>query len=51
MQTKKKKGRFKPIELYNLETDPAEAKNVAKKHPEIMAKIEGFMKEAHTPLN
>ena len=51
VQTKKKKGRFKPIELYNLETDPAEAKNVAKKHPEIMAKIEGFMKEAHTPLN
>lgn len=36
-----------PIELYDLTTDPAETKNVATSHPDIAAKLAGYMKEAH----
>ncbi|KAG4069324.1 hypothetical protein HA402_012177 [Bradysia odoriphaga] len=36
-----------PVELYNLATDPAESKNVAAAHPDIAAKLAGYMKEAH----
>ncbi|MHC4425714.1 MAG: sulfatase/phosphatase domain-containing protein, partial [Planctomycetota bacterium] len=38
-----------PIELYNLKDDIGEKNNVADKHPEIVAKIEGYMKAARTP--
>ncbi len=38
-----------PIELFNLETDPSESENVAKQHPEIVAKIEEVLKDAHEP--
>jgi len=38
-----------PIELYNLQTDPAENNNVADKYPEIVKRIEQMMKEAHVP--
>jgi arylsulfatase A-like enzyme len=38
-----------PIELYNLKTDIGEKHNVANEHPEIVAKIEGYMKSARTP--
>jgi len=38
-----------PIELYNLKTDIAEQHNVADHHPEIVAKIEKYMKAARTP--
>jgi len=38
-----------PIELYNLKTDIGEKNNIADKHPDIVAKIEGYMKTARTP--
>jgi hypothetical protein len=38
----------KPIELYYLKTDLAEKQNVAAAHPEIVAKIEGYLKAART---
>ncbi len=38
-----------PIELYNLKTDPTEKKNVADRHPDIVAKMAAYMKDAHRP--
>jgi arylsulfatase A-like enzyme len=38
-----------PIELYNLRNDIGEKDNVAIRHPEIVAKIEAYMKAARTP--
>jgi arylsulfatase A-like enzyme len=45
-----------PLELYNLSTDPGEQQNVAAKHPEIVARIEEYLKTArteseHWPIN
>jgi arylsulfatase A-like enzyme len=37
-------------ELYNLEEDQGEQKDVAGEFPKIVKRIEGIMKEAHTPL-
>ncbi len=36
-----------PLELYDLASDLGETKNVAADHPEIVARIEQFMKAAH----
>jgi arylsulfatase A-like enzyme len=38
----------KPLELYNLKTDPSEAVNVAASHPDVIAKIETSLKTART---
>ena len=38
----------KPLELYNLQTDPAEKENVAEKNPAVVAKIEAYLKGART---
>lgn len=38
-----------PIELYNLKSDIGEQHNIAGWHPEIVKKIEGYMKSARTP--
>lgn len=40
----------KPTELYDLENDPSETKNVAAEHPDIVKKLEGWIEGAHTPL-
>jgi arylsulfatase A-like enzyme len=47
----KKTDAFKPMELYNLKNDLGESKNLAKQYPELLSKLEGYMKEAHIPLN
>jgi arylsulfatase A-like enzyme len=38
----------KPLELYNLADDPTEFTDVAAKHPDIVAKIESYLKTART---
>jgi len=38
-----------PLELYNLQDDIAEAHNLADEHPDIVEKINAFMREAHEP--
>jgi arylsulfatase A len=38
-----------PIELYDLEADKYETTNIALKYPEIIAKMQKLMKQAHTP--
>ncbi|RZL96853.1 MAG: hypothetical protein EOO88_63650 [Pedobacter sp.] len=37
------------IALYNLLTDPAEHIDVAARHPDVVAKIQKMMNEAHVP--
>ena len=37
-----------PPELYDLTTDLGETKNVANQHPEIVARIEEYLKSART---
>jgi arylsulfatase A len=37
-----------PLELYKLQTDPAENENVAEKNPQIVARIEDYLKTART---
>ncbi len=46
-----KNGTLQPIELYNLEDDLAETKNLANAFPEVLTRLKGFMDEAHIPLN
>ena len=44
-----KKNPDAPIQLYNLKDDMAESKDVAAENPEVVARIEALMKEAHVP--
>ena len=37
-----------PLELYNLKTDMGEKENVAAGNPEVVAKIEEYLKTART---
>jgi arylsulfatase A len=37
------------VELYDLEADPSEKKDVAADHPDVVARLEAIMKEQHTP--
>ncbi len=50
-RSKGNKGQeFLPIELYDLASDIGETKDLAKKHPGQVRKMEKLMDEAHTPL-
>ena len=48
-ETVMKNGSQTPLKLYNLKSDIAESQDVSKKHPEVVAKLEKLMREAHTP--
>jgi len=37
------------VELYDLKTDPAETKDVAAAHPDMVARMEKLMREQHAP--
>jgi len=39
-----------PIELYDLDADPGESRNLAAQFPEVAARMLSYMEEAHTPL-
>ena len=39
-----------PLELYDLNTDIGETKNLAELHRDILAKIEAYLKTARTPM-
>lgn len=40
-----------PVELYDLDSDPSETKNIAEKHPEVVQKLKMFFENAHLPNN
>ena len=42
-------GTEEPLELYDLGADVGETKNVAAQHPDVVAKIEAYLKTARTP--
>jgi arylsulfatase A-like enzyme len=44
-----KGGGKKPLELFNLASDPGEEKNLAADNPEIVARLEQLMSQAHRP--
>ena len=48
-QTKKGSG-MTPLEIFNLDEDPFEKKNIAKENPKIVAEMMAHIEEAHTPL-
>jgi arylsulfatase A-like enzyme len=47
---KRGKKELQAMEIYNLETDPYETKDLAKDKPELVAEMRAIIKEAHTPL-
>ena len=43
-----RKAPGEPLELYDLATDPAEAKNLSIEYPDVIARIEAYLKTART---
>ncbi len=44
-----KKNPDAPIQLFHLKSDPAESKDVAAEHPDIVARVKEIMAHEHTP--
>jgi arylsulfatase A-like enzyme len=42
-------GTKAPLELYDLHTDPAEARNISTQHPDVVREIEAVMAREHVP--
>jgi arylsulfatase A-like enzyme len=42
-------ARGKPWALYQLSTDPSERNDLSQQHPEILAQLQGYAREAHQP--
>jgi len=42
-------GAEAPLELYDVVKDPGERNNVAAEHPDVVAKIDAYMREAYVP--
>jgi len=42
-------GRKGVLELYDLSRDPAETVNIAAQHPEVLERIEEYIRKTHTP--
>jgi arylsulfatase A-like enzyme len=42
-------GADAPIELYDVINDPGERDNAAAQHPDVVAQIETYMRDAYTP--
>jgi arylsulfatase A len=41
-------ARDAPLELYDLDEDPAESTNVAAAHPDVVARMDAYLKSART---
>jgi arylsulfatase A len=38
-----------PLELYDLEADPGETRDLASRHPDVAARLARLLDEAHVP--
>ena len=38
-----------PLELYDLDTDAGETRDIAARHPDVVARVEGYLQTARTP--
>jgi len=41
-------GPRKPLELYDLAADPGETREIAARHPEVVARVEDYLKTARS---
>ena len=44
-------GNPQPIQLFDLNKDPSESRDIAAEHPELVAEMAGYMDESHEPLD
>ena len=44
-------GNPQPIQLFDLNKDPSESRDIAAEHPELVTEMAGYMDESHEPLD